>query len=312
MKILKIVVSCILAMVLLVSLYFVFDSAGVFFKEVGSGIADYNVVSEDELTNKLPVQGTVYTVYDCIAVKYDADSGEDEAFFYLIEFDKDENLYMILQAPADTQLNDDISALCDAYILADNDSLLQKGVKTDGILVKTDSGIEDEFNSWKNNRSLLGEDTSNYNLVSYTYDCTYPVGFFHGIFIISTIVTVIFIAALAVLLIAIKKDRNSTVPVGGNYLPQQNMGQPNVGQPNNSFGVQNQYNQFPNMYNQNNYNPQNFPQAVNTNPNDLTFVPSSEAAPSVQNYNPAPTFYADEQKVSLDKTKYDTINEQNQ
>ena len=311
MKILKILLSCISAAVLLVSLYFVFDSAGVFFNELGSGIADYNVVSQDQLENKLPVQGTVYTVYDCIAVKYDADSGEDEAFYYLIEFDEGEGLYMLLQTPADTQLNDDIEALCDAYVLEDNDSLLQKGVNTDGILVKNDSELVNEFDSWKNKMSLLGEDTSNYNLVSYTYDCTYSVDSFHGEFIVSAIVTVISLAALVVLLIAIKREKSSTAPVGGNYFQQQNIGQPNFGQPNNSFSAQNQYNQMPNMYNQNNYNPQSVPQAVNTNPNDSTFFPSSEAAPSVQTYNPAPTFYADEQKVSLDKTKYDTINEQN-
>ncbi len=312
MKILKIALSCISAVALLVSLYLVVDSASVFFNEMNGGIADYNVVSEEQLENKLPVQGTVYTVYDCIAVKYNPDSGEDEAFYYLIEFDEEQDLYMILQAPADTQFNNDISALCDAYILGDNDLILQNGVETDGILIENDLGLVDEFDSWKNKMSLQGEDISNYNLVSYTYDCTRSVDSFQDEFITGALVSVISLAILIILLVLIAKDKKSTAPVGGNYFPQQNVGQPNFGQPNNGFGVQNQYNQMPNMYNQNNYNPQIIPQAVNTNPNDSTFIPSSGAVPNVQDCNPAPTFYADEQKVSLDKTKYDTINEQNQ
>ena len=190
--------------------------------------------------------------------------------------------------------------------------ILQNGVETDGILIENDLGLVDEFDSWKNKMSLQGEDISNYNLVSYTYDCTRSVDSFQDEFITGALVSVISLAILIILLVLIAKDKKSTAPVGGNYFPQQNVGQPNFGQPNNGFGVQNQYNQMPNMYNQNNYNPQIIPQAVNTNPNDSTFIPSSGAVPNVQDCNPAPTFYADEQKVSLDKTKYDTINEQNQ
>lgn len=330
MRLLKRFLYSIVAVVLLVSLFLIADSAGVFFNEMSEGIADYNVITESQLKNKLPVQGTVYTVYDCIAIEYDSESGDDTAYYYLIEFDEDQDRYMILQTKAGSQLDDDIDALCDAYFSGDNDSLLQKGVEVDGILVENDSDVVKKFDEWKDDLNLLGEDTSNYSLVAYTYDCSYTVESYHNDFLGGSAVI---IAALAVLITVIvisvkrKKKNTAAAPIPGNYMPPQNFGQPN------NFGVPNQYNQQPNMYGQNNY-PQNipqsnipqpnipqpyipqsnipqpgFPQSANMNPNPQNpngsaFVPSSVAAPSVQDVNQTPTMYAAEQKISLDKKDY--------
>ena len=321
MRILKRFLSSIAAVVLIGCLFFLFDSAGVFFNEISEGIADYNVITESQLKNKLPVQGTVYTVYDCIAVAYDSDSGDDEEFYYLIEFDEDKDLYMILETKAGSEIDDDIDALCDAYIFGDNDTLLESGVSVDGVLVENDSGVVGKFNEWKEDMLDYGEDSSSYSLVPYTLDCSYTVSSFHNEFIgsaaVLAIALIIMIAGI-VLTVKGRKRNRIAANAGGAYIPQQSFGQPN------NFGVQNPYNQQPNMYNQNNqygqnnYYPQNIPQpnipqAVNLSmnpnsqdPSNSTFIPTNSFKDSsVQDYNNQPsTVYAEEQKVSLDKKDY--------
>ena len=116
----------------------------------------------------------------------------------------------------------------------------------------------------------------------------------------------------------VKSRKNNIIAAngGGNFIPQQSFGQPV------NFGVPNQYNQQPNMYNQNNqygqnnYYPQYIPQAANINmnanqvnpqnPNDSTFIPGNSFRDSSNqgNNNNSSTFYAEEQKVSLDKKDY--------
>ena len=307
------------AAVLIFCVIFAYDSAGVFFNEINGGIADYNIITESDLKKNLPVQGTVYTVYDCIAVSYNSDSGEDEEFYYLIEFDENNGLYMVLETKADTVLNNDIDALCDAYVLGGNDTLLQAGVLVDGVLVENDSGVVQKFNEWKEEMKEYGEDSSKYSLVPYTYDCSYTVDSFHSEFIKSAAGIAISLAVLIVMVVLfVKSIKNNSIPAngGGNFIPQQSFGQPG------NFGVQNQYNQQPNIYNQNNqfgqnnYYPQNIPQAANINmnanqvntqnPNDSTFIPGNSFRDSSNhgNNSQSSTFYAEEQKVSLDKKDY--------
>ena len=282
------------------------DGAGVFFSKLSNGIADYNVISESQLKKNLPMQGTVYNVYGCVAVKYDESSGEDTDYYYLIEFDEEKDLYMILQVKADTQLDVDMDEFYNASILQDDVELLEAGVETEGVLVENDTGVVKKFNEWKKEESDNGIDTSGYTLVDYTYDCSYPISSFQREFITGSIIFLVAIAALVFAVILYLKTKISIQggnPADSTFIPQQNYG----GQvPQNQL---NQNNYYPQNNQQPNYPQMNVPIPTNLNPNSQNQNNTSFNSNSFSNSSPnggdsSNSIYGSEQKVSLNKNDY--------
>ena len=304
-----------IAMFIILGIWFVVMSAGVVFTKMSNGIADYNTMSESQLKNHLPVQGTIYTVYDCIATQYSSENGveTDEAYYYLVEFDDENGLFMVIKTNADSALTDKIDELCDAFY-SDNEEVLIKGVYVDGALVKTDSGVVEQYDSWVSDMKELGVDLSDCDVLDYTLDCTTSYNTYKFLFLLGVGMITVFLVVLVLFVIKFLRPKKNTVPVQNqyqnqyqpnNYYPQNNIPQSNVPQsyiPQSNIPQSN----IP----QSNIPQPNIPQPSIPQPNvpqQNASQPANQAAAqnSAANYDPYKTIYSnDPERISLNKKDY--------
>lgn len=269
--------------------------AGVFFSRLSNGISNYNKTTEDQMQENLPMSGTVYMVYDCIAVEYSSDdSGETEdAYYYLIDCGTDDKKFMILKAGVNTAVRYQLEDLCEAFY-NDNDDLLSQGVRVEGALKKNDKDVLAKYEDWKSDWSEIGIDLSDYGIVPYTFDCTMAIKDYTIMFCLGAGGLTLFLIITILVIVLISKNTKKAAAANYNqqnmygqmgYIPQQNLGN-SVQQP------------IPQMNNipQSTYNNQNT--QMQDSPTVMMQYNDFNGYQSMQNNNQT------DDKVSLDKRNY--------
>ena len=157
------------------------SGSGAFFSQMANGTCDYYTMTHSDLQKNLPVNGTCYVVYDCIATYVTSETNKttgkttetDSAYYYVVPLD--EEYFMLVKTRANSQLTEDFDRLVDAFWYEDESpyyDMLDTGAKLDGILVKNDSKVVNYYNEWIEEMELKDE---SYLLSDYTLDCTKTV-----------------------------------------------------------------------------------------------------------------------------------------
>ena len=231
---------------LLISVSLVFTTAGVFFSNMSNGVSSIESLGDKDLKKNLSVNGKVYYVDTVLAEEYNGNNTSDVLYYYyLVDFDDENEIYMIVKVKAGSELDESLENLyyADMDEGKDYEYLLSDGVAIDGYLIENDKDVVNEYRSWIDDLSDYGFDMSNANLASYTLDCTEPVSDICNEFI-GGVVFVIVSAGLLILFVYLSakasKNRNVQTPVYTSGFTGYT-GQPNNYAQNNPSFQQNGY-----------------------------------------------------------------------
>ena len=202
---LSFIISIIVAM-LIGGIFLMIAGAGGFFGKLSYGIADYNSVAEADLKKNLPVQGTIYYIYDCIVTEYSTDDNGNQkadAFYYAVPFDN--NTVLIVKVKANSALETEMDKLYKAQDDSTYEYMFTSGVALNGILEENDSEVLRLFDDWKDTykdsfKKAYNIDISNFSTVSYTLNCTSSLSALSGMFI-GGLIMVLVVVALIILFI---------------------------------------------------------------------------------------------------------------
>lgn len=223
------------------------SGGGAFFGKLAYGISDYNSIQENELKKDLPMQGTIYYIYDCIVTEYtkNSDTGVEtvDAYYYAVPFEG--NSVLLVKVDADSYIETQMDKL---YYAPDNETyeyMFETGVNVEGVLVKNDSEVLDFFDEWKDEyesdfKYYYSIDISDFEPVAYTLDCTNSIQTLCTRFIIGAVMVIATILLWVIFIVVISKKGKNNAPIGAygtqNYGTQnygtQNYGQNNAAQPN--------------------------------------------------------------------------------
>lgn len=223
---------------------------GAFFGKLSYGIANYNTVKESSLQKNLPMQGTVYYIYDCIVTEYTtSDSGSEtvDAYYYAVPFEGD--TVLIVKVDADSYTETQMDKLYYAPDDKDYEYMFTTGVDIDGVLIANDGEVLDFFEEWKDTyasdfKTYYNIDISNFTPAAYTLDCTKSIQTLCNMFLFGAGMVVVIVLIWIIVLVKISKGGRNNAAMAGAYNNQgygvpnygtQNYGTQNYGGTNNSF-----------------------------------------------------------------------------
>ncbi len=264
---LRLIITIITAL-LLGGIFLMIAGSGGFFGKIQYGIADYNSVSEADLKKNLPIQGTVYYIYDCIATEYSTDDDGNEkvdSFYYAVPFD--DNTVLLVKVKATSALETEMDKLYQATDDSTYNYMFTSGVAVDGILKYNDGDIIDLFDEWKatytdNFKRAYDIDISGFTCVGYTLDCTSSVSTLSNMFIAGLVMVIIVVVLLVIFIIKFFNIGKK----GYTPAPQYNGG----------YGI-------PNSTGTNGYNPTDtYSSQQNNNTGNYGFIPQSDTVGKTQ------------------------------
>ena len=189
------------------------STAGVFFSNMSDGVLNIENLSDSDLKKNLPINGKVYYVNTVLAEEYDeSDSSNILNYYYLVDFDMKNEIYMIVKVKANSSLDVSLENLyyADLEEGEEYEYLLDEGVAVDGVLIENDSQVISEYDSWKDSISGYGFDMSGAKLASYTLDCTETVSSLCTQFIVSFVILLLLVAALVFIIITLIKQSKAS------------------------------------------------------------------------------------------------------